>query len=187
LSQIPIIKRSEEEIELRKEISQLKSDIKKEETKNQENQDKIARLEQEKQSLNLKCRKQGEQLEKMTAIERQLKNAQSRIKELESELGITIKTAEKSTQAGSGWEEEIKQKDLKIEELKQQLIKQKRPVQSPRSTFKDTSWANLSTEMKSSGGSLSPSQIKAREKQNQQEKKAQIIQAESSFLFKPEK
>ena len=53
LSQIPIIKRSEEEIELRKEISQLKSDIRQKEAKNQENQDKIARLEQEKQSLNL--------------------------------------------------------------------------------------------------------------------------------------
>ena len=53
MSQIPIIKRSEEEIELRKEISQLKSDIRQKEAKNQENQDKIARLEQEKQSLNL--------------------------------------------------------------------------------------------------------------------------------------
>lgn len=178
---IPIVKRTEEEAKLSKENSQLKSDIRQERSKNQESQEKITKLEQEKMDLKLKCRKQEEQLAKMDTLQQQLRLTQDRIKELEHKLGIAIQTSEKSTQTNFGWDEELKQKDLKIEEFRQKLSAKQNKLsikitpQLINPSPKDSSWVDLSTEAEDKP--LSPSQIRARERQKKHEQSAQIQQA----------
>ena len=87
-----------------------------------------------------------------------------------------MQSLEKETQTDLT-SEGINQKDLKIEELRQQLVKQNRlsiKTKQINPSLGDSSWANLSKENEEKP--LSPSQIRAREWQKQQEQQFQILQ-----------
>ena len=154
----------------RKEAEELRTNIKQEESKNAE---KIAELSQKVKEL--QSQNEAQQPEEIIILQGQLKQAQDYAQELKNTLKITVQTLEKEIQTDLT-SEDINQKDLKIEEFKQQLTKQKRlsikskPVNP---SLGDSSWANL-VQSPTESGSLSPSQIKARERQIKQEQITQI-------------
>lgn len=151
--------------EAKKENEQLKSNFKQERSKNKE---KIAELE--RKNMHSRFQKQEEQSSKMTDLLEQLPT--------QNQAKDTAQTFEKATQTNFDWNKELKQKDLKIEKLLQQLIEQNKL--STKIDFDlSSSWANLPT------GTLSPSQIREREKKKrQQEKSAQIQVASPSKILK---
>ncbi|RHZ36797.1 hypothetical protein [endosymbiont GvMRE of Glomus versiforme] len=158
--------------EARKEVEKLRSNIKQEEGKNAE---KIEKLKQKINDLSFRTQEQ-----QIASLQEELKIAQDYAKELKNTLKSTVQTLEKETQTDLT-SEDINQKDLQIEYHKQQLTKQKRlsiKIQPINPSLGDTSWTKLSTE--TGEKPLSPSQIRAREKQKkqQQEQSAQIQQVD---------
>ncbi len=149
-----------------KETEKLRTDIQQERYKTER---EVTKLEQKFEDLKSQERK------KHLA---EINDLQEKVKELEHSLGINIPTSEKATQTNFDWDEELRQKDLKIEELRQQqLAGQKRLsiniISQPKNpNLKDSSWAELSTEDKP----LSPSQIREREKQKKRQSQEQSAQ-----------
>lgn len=156
----------------REEAEKLRTNIKQEEIKNAK---KVTELSQKVEEL--KSQNQAQQSEEMTALQKELKVAQDYAQELKNTLKITVQSLEKGVQTDLT-SEDINQKDLKIEEFKQQLNKQKRlsiKIKPVNPSLGDSSWASM-VQSPTESGSLSPSQIRAREKQKKQEQQTAQIQ-----------
>ncbi|CAG8703041.1 11144_t:CDS:2, partial [Racocetra persica] len=164
--------------ETHQEAEKLRTNIRQEETKNAE---KIAELNQKVKELQIK--NQAQPPKEKVNLQEQLKQAQDYAQELKNTLKITVPTLEKEIQTDLT-SEDINQKDLKIEELRQQQTKQKRlsiKTKPVNPSLGDSSWANFTAAIKSPDerGGISPSQIRERERQKKQqiqEQSAQIIQ-----------
>lgn len=157
----------------REEAEKLRVNIQQEESKNAK---KIVELNQKIKEFQSQNRSK-----EIAALQEELKSAQDYAQELKNTLKITVQTLEKEIQTDLTGED-IDQTNLKNEELRQQLVKQKRlsvktttPVNP---SLGDSNWANLVAEMQKSpteSASLSPSQIKEMQRQKkQQDQSAQI-------------
>src|SRR5688572_4097996 len=73
----------------------------------------------------LQSQNQAQQSQELINLQKELKSVQDYAQELKNTLKITAPTLEKEIQTDLT-SEDIEQKDLKIEELRQQLVKQNR-------------------------------------------------------------